>query len=527
MTYLTRSLAIGCSLLALSACGPDEIASPGSGGNITINNPAPTATPTPTPTPEPTGVTPASGCPTIADPQGLADEGTITGPTGGYRVCSLPPRINASIQLPYVSGLLYRMNGRVDVGTDGGPAADASDGKSDTNVTLTIDPGVIIYSAGESFLNVNRGNRISAVGTATRPIVFTSRENVVGSNSDASSGQWGGVVLSGRAPVTDCEANGAANGSVQCERQVEGAATPAFFGGATSDDNSGRLSYVQLRFSGFTLTGGSELQSLTTGGTGTGTQFDHIMSFNSSDDGMELFGGFVNMKHLIVVGAEDDSIDTDTGVKANLQYVIVAQSTNTHDTIIEADSSGNEHYTPRQNTRVTNFTFLTNGTAADGGASLRIRGGADFALLNGIIVSPQDECLRLEHAETVQGANQALDEAGVPIFQSVVMQCASTPFIGSSGPSATDVQSIFTNGSANNSFTYTPTLTNLFINGANESAVVASSLQTLSTFFDNTSYVGAVRNAQDTWYAGWTCNSATANFGDDNTGLCTSLPVYE
>ena len=79
---------VGCSALALAGCGPSDIASPGTGGNVIIN-PAPTPTPTPTPT-GPATVTPASGCPTIADSQGLTDAGTISGPTGSWRVCSLP-----------------------------------------------------------------------------------------------------------------------------------------------------------------------------------------------------------------------------------------------------------------------------------------------------------------------------------------------------------------------------------------------------------------------------------------------------
>jgi hypothetical protein len=70
----------------------------GSGGNITINNPpaaAPSA-PAPTPAGPPTLVTPATGCPTIEDAAGLADRGTITGPTGTYRVCELPARSRAA-----------------------------------------------------------------------------------------------------------------------------------------------------------------------------------------------------------------------------------------------------------------------------------------------------------------------------------------------------------------------------------------------------------------------------------------------
>jgi len=528
VTHLTRSLVLGCSVLALAACGPEEIASPGTGGDIIINNPTPTPTETPTPTPTGTPtptVTPAGGCPTVAGPP-LIDEDTITGPTGTYRVCTLPSVFTASATLPYVPGVLYRMNGRVDVGVDGGPAADASDGKSDTNVTLTIAPGAMLYASGASFLNVTRGNRISAVGTAERPIIFTSRDNVLGLNSDTTSGQWGGVVLSGRAQVTDCATSGATPGTVQCERQVEGSATPAFFGGATTDDNSGRLSYVQIRYSGFILGSNSELQSLTTGGTGTGTQFDHIMSFNSSDDGAEFFGGHVNMKYYIAVGAEDDSIDSDTGVKANLQYVIVAHNANTHDTIIEADSDDLRDAIPRQNTRIANFVFLQGAAAADGQAAIRLRGGTDYALVNGIVVSPNDECVRVQHAETIRGADNALDDVGAPIFQSVVMQCGgAAQFIGSNNVTAADVQGIFAAG-ANNNASYTPTLTNLFVNGANESAVPAFNASTLTSFFDATTYIGAVRDAADTWYAGWTCNSAAANFGA-NTGQCNSLPVYQ
>ncbi|PZT84065.1 MAG: hypothetical protein DI637_14195, partial [Citromicrobium sp.] len=350
---------LGCSALALAGCGADEIVSPGTGGDVIINNPTPSPTPAPTPTPTSSLVTPAAGCPTISDPKGLTDNNTISGPTGEYRVCTLPARFTASSTLPYIEGLLYRMNGRVDVGTDGGPSADESDGASDTNVELTIEPGVIIYATGASFLNVNRGNTIEANGTAERPIIFTSRDNVQGLNGEGASGQWGGVVLSGRAPVTDCVAEGATPGSVNCERQVEGAADPAIFGGATADDSSGSMQYVQIRYSGFVLSGDNELQSLTTGGTGSGTTLENIMSFNSSDDGVEFFGGRVNVKGLIVVGAEDDSLDTDTGVKANLQYVVAIQRPGAGDTIIESDSDNAfNDSTPRQNTRISNATFV-------------------------------------------------------------------------------------------------------------------------------------------------------------------------
>ena len=526
MTNMRAMLLIG-GALTLSACnGANDIASPGTGGNITINNPAPTPTPPPAPV-VPTLVTPAGGCPTVADPAGLVDAGTITGPTGTWRVCTLPARITRSITLPKITGLLYALGGRVDVGADGGPAATAAD----TNITLTIEPGVIVFgNTGVSWLLVNRGNRISAVGTATRPIIFTSRDNILGLNSDTSQGQWGGVVLNGRAQITDCIAPGATPGTVSCERQTEGAVDPALYGGATNTDNSGRMSFVQIRFSGFVLSANSELQALTTQGIGSGTTLNNIMSFNSSDDGAEFFGGRVNMKYFISIGADDDNLDTDVGIKANFQYVIVAQRAGAGDSIIEADSdNANDGNTPRQNTRVANFTFLQRSNNSFSNlAAILLRGGTDYTLVNGVLATnPLNPCLRISRAQTASGtADAALDEAGAPVFRSVHMQCATQKYIGSNSVTDARVAEIFGTGTNNNNDDYTPTLTGGFINGATEAAIPAFDASTLDPFFDRTTYVGAVRDATDTWYRSWTCNSSIADFGTGNTGLCTTLPTY-
>lgn len=523
MTNISRLLILSTSAIALSACGADEIVSPGTGGDVIINpGNGGGGGGTPTPTPPTSEVTPAAGCPTISDPVGLTDSGTISGPTGEYRVCTMPSRFTASSTLPYIEGLLYRMNGRVDVGEDGGPAPDNSDGLDDTDVQLTIEPGVIVYASGSSFLNVNRGNTIQANGTADRPIIFTSRDNVQGLNTDSSSGQWGGVVLSGRAPVTDCIASGATPGSVNCERQVEGAAQPAIFGGATRDDSSGSMEYVQIRYSGFVLSGDSELQSLTTGGTGTGTELSHIMSFNSSDDGVEFFGGSVNLTNLIVVGAEDDSIDTDTGVKANLQYVIAIQRPGAGDTIIEADSDNAfNDSAPRQNTRISNATFVHQ-TAED--QVIRIRGFADYSIANSVLFSAQDTaCLRVDGQEELTRTTGP-DESGPVAFDSFVLDC-STPFRDGSGATAADVQAVFDSGSNNNS-AFTNTLQNLFLNGTNEDAVPVFNVSAWDSFFETPARIGAVFAENADWVNGWTCTSSTVTF-DSSTSACTSLPVYD
>jgi hypothetical protein len=507
-------------LAALTGCGADDISSPGNSGNVTINNPAPVTPAPPPPPPAASLVTPATGCPTISDPAGLRDAGTITGPTGEYRVCELPARFTASATLEKFAGLLYSINGRVDVGLDRGAAPTA-----DPAVVLTVRPGVILYGAtGTSWLVVNRGNRLRAVGTATSPIVFTSRDNVLGLSNDDSQGQWGGVVLLGRAPTTDCTVAPAATpGTVACERQTEGAVDPAYFGGATANDNSGTIDYVQIRYSGYVLSGNSELQSLTLGGVGSGTTIGHFHSHNSSDDGFEIFGGRPTLRHVVVTGADDDNVDVDTGYQGTIQYVLAVQKTSGNaDSMIELDSANAlEDNTPRTHMKLANFTFIHRNAASGNSAAMLLRGKSDAMLINGVVTSPM-ACLRLNGTNilTADAANQKL---GPPVFGSVLMQCGAGPFVGTGGVTVQQVTDVFNAGTHNNS-AFTASLTGTFINGANETGATATDPQTLDAGFAATNYVGAVRDANDTWYAGWTCNSATANFGATSTA-CTSLPA--
>ena len=430
--------------------------------------------------------------------------------------------------------MLYRLNGRVDVGCDGGFAAPTSAKPfatttascasrsltADTNVTLTIDPGVIVYGengAEPAWLAVNRGNKINAVGTAAAPIIFTSRSNVVGLNDDSSQGQWGGVVLLGRGVVTDC--NYGSTAAATCERDTEGSVNKAVFGGADNTYNAGSMKYVQIRYSGFVLSNGKELQSLTAEGVGTGTTLEYFQSVNSSDDGAEFFGGAVNFKHYISVNADDDSLDVDTGLQGNFQYVLLLQRSGGGDAMVEADSNGLETDTPRQKTVIANFTMVqpavSSNNEANDLASLLIRGNADVTLANGVINTPNNECLRLNGTGTVPATLKAY---------SVVMSCNSAKYLGSGSYTATNTQSQFGSGSNNNNDAFTSTLTSTFINGTNESGVTAyTGLTTLSSYFDAATYIGAVKNAADTWYKGWTCNNATGAFG--STYSCTALPT--
>ncbi|WP_067738574.1 hypothetical protein [Novosphingobium naphthalenivorans] len=532
MKKISGLLLVGCSALALAGCGADDISSPGA-GSITINNGTSTPTPTPTPTPTSTTVVAADSCPTTGGVT-LTNDGVISGPEGTWRVCTLPALIDQSSVLSKVDGVLYRLNGRVDVGCDGGFTAPTTAAPfttttascnskvltADTNVTLTIDPGVIVYGENGSepaWLAVNRGNKISATGTAAQPIVFTSVQNVQGSNDDSSQGQWGGVVLLGRGMVTDCNYGSTAAGT--CERDTEGSVNKAVFGGSDNSYNAGTMKYVQIRYSGYVLSNGKELQSLTAEGVGSATTLDYFQSVNSSDDGAEFFGGKVQFKHYIAVNADDDSLDTDTGLQGFFQYVLLLQRDGGGDALMEIDSNGAETDTPRQVLTVANFTgvqpSVSSNNESNDQASVMIRGNSDVTYVNGIINTPNNECIRMNGSGTVPATLKAY---------STVLSCNATKFLNTGTyASATPAADAFAAGTNNNT-AFTSTLTSTFVNGTNESGVTAyADIKTISTYFDTVTYIGAVSGASDTWYTGWTCDNTTADFGSGES--CTALPV--
>jgi len=370
-----------------------------------------------------------TGGATAACPTGTTDDGLIA----TFRVCRLPQAITSSLSLPRIAGVVYRFRGQTEVGTDVGTTG------ADSGVTLTIAAGVtLVADASESqsdLILVNRGSRINAVGTADAPIIFTSQQNLTAGNvGDGTQGQWGGIILLGRAPIGVCGRGGPNNAggtSTTCEQQIEGVSNSRFYGGPNAADNSGTFQYVQIRFTGIALADGNELQGLTLGGTGSGTTIDHVQSHNSADDGIEIFGGTTNIKYFAVTGADDDGFDIDNGYRGFMQFIIAAQKASgaTSDSFsTEIDSNNAEDLLPRTFGRYVNFTFIQ--TAANAPAAIRQRGGSDMLYLNGIVRSPVP-CLNLVAGEvstadrsTVRAADAARQDQGPPVFNSIYFACS-------------------------------------------------------------------------------------------------------
>jgi hypothetical protein len=527
---LSLVLMTSCAAASLAACdGATSVASPGEG---VIVVPAPTPAPAPAPSPSPSPSPTPTGGPAANCPSGTTNVGTI----GNFRSCRLPQLIT-TLTLPALPGVAYEMNGRVDVGVDRGAS-----GTLGQAGTLTIEAGALIYAntsgADPEFLNVNRGSTIIAEGTETRPIIFTAAQNLTGNVTDESQGLWGGIILAGRAPVSNCNLSGVAGGSAQCEAVVEGTGN-VLYGGATPTDSSGVMRYVQIRYSGFTITQDNELQGLTTGGVGSGTRIEYLHVHNSSDDGIEIFGGTHNLRYFVGTGVDDDSIDTDVGWKGFIQFAIAVQkpnNTQTDNYLMEIDSNNNEDALPRQFGRISNFTFIQ--TSSGTNAAIRLRGGADFTFVNGIIQSTRP-CLNIVAGSdanggksTIRPANPALDEQGPPVFNSVYFACTGGLSATTTVNSITvtnEEQAAIVNAGTNNVIdgTAAGALTNGLLPGTAAAAVTPFQAATLnvsgSAFFVNTSYIGAIAGPNDNWFRGWTCNSNRADFGPTSQS-CTTVP---
>ncbi len=183
--------------------------------------------------------------------------------------------------------------------------------------TLTVEPGVTVKaSSGKlSALVVTREGKINAAGTATKPIVFTS------GSATPKSGDWGGIVLLGKAPTNTSFNN--QNGVGEIEGGVNDAEGNGLFGGNDPNHSSGVMQYVRIEYAGYAQYDDKELNSLTMGGVGAGTKIDHIQITYANDDAFEWFGGTVNCSHLIAYKTLDDDFDADLGYSGKVQFGIV------------------------------------------------------------------------------------------------------------------------------------------------------------------------------------------------------------
>lgn len=246
----------------------------------------------------------------------------------------------------WTAGNMYELVGKVVV---------------ESGVTLTIQPGTIIKGKEgsgtlASALVIAQGGQINAVGTPSQPIIFTSvLDNIqpgelTGTNLDESDqGLWGGIIVLGYAPIS------AADGDVLA--QIEGipvSETYGAFGGTNASDNSGTMEYISIRHGGALIGAGNEINGLTLGGVGSGTTISNIEIVSNLDDGVEFFGGTVNVSNILVGFQGDDGIDIDMNYSGTVSNFLVICGTNS-DESLEVDG-------PEGSTYTTGLFTLQNGT---------------------------------------------------------------------------------------------------------------------------------------------------------------------
>lgn len=401
------------------------------------------------------------GCPDFA----------TDGPIPGS--CVLSGEINQDVFL--TKNTDWILSGYVAVGGD----------KTNT-ATLSIDPGTHIFGQqGNDALLIRRGSKIMAEGTPDQPIVFTGP-------NEQSAGEWGGVVISGNAPV-----NGCSEGVAICETSFE-AITSEFYGGNDSADSSGLLKYVQINYAGFEVRPDEELNGLTLLGVGSGTVVDYVQVHEGLDDGVEMFGGTVQMKHLVLTNIGDDSLDWGSGWKGKAQYVVIKQAADDGDRGIEADNNGdNNDALPRSQPLLANITAV--GFSPDNSQGVLLRRGTGVNIYNSVFTGFAGGCIRLDGDATYINGGTLDNLSGELTIENSYVDCLVN--FADKADSNTYTTEEWFNIQANN-VAGDPLLSGVY--PATGSPLLSSGTVAADSFLDSVSYVGAFKDASDNWADEWT-----------------------
>jgi hypothetical protein len=311
----------------------------------------------------------------------IIDNGNGNGTT---KTVTLTGRITQSITLKkadnnILKGLVYITNG----------------------VTLTIEKGAVVkgsYSGSDvAVLIVARGGKLIAEGTQEEPIVFTS------SSPTPQSGDWGGIVLCGKAAI-----NSSFEGKVglfQVEGGIDNASGEGRAGSGdevaptpVNNDNSGIIKYVRIEYAGYAFQPDKEVNSLTMAGVGNGTVIDHVQITYAKDDAFEWFGGTVNCKYLIAYKTQDDDFDSDNGFSGSVQFGLIVRDSAIADIskseAFESDNnSSGGNVTPQTSAVFSNISAFGPSASANSvpnsnylGAAVQIRRNSSISIFNSAFV---------------------------------------------------------------------------------------------------------------------------------------------
>ena len=415
-------------------------------------------------------------------------------------VCVLPASISADTRL--TADFEYLMEGRVTVGNGNGQLTTnndgtLADGSAVQNVTLTIDAGVEIKGKTGTFANllITRGSKIMAMGTKSKPIIMSSDDA-----GYSGSGEWGGLIIHGYAPHNECEVGGS-----YCDIDSEGES--GFAGGYEADDNSGVLNYVVVAEGGYEFSTGNEINGISLIGVGRGTEMDYIQVHGNSDDGIEFYGGNVNVKHGVFTNNNDDSVDWDEGYQGNLQYIIVKQGASKGEAF-EMDTEGSSDGFLSKPT-LANVTVINDKVADRAKYSLNFKKRSGGFFHNTVVTTADSSLTAVDTCINVDGSGSEALVGTALVINNWIQDC---------GQGAGD-QGILANVSGLDNGTISAVPAQLDANLASQApeAVLSAGLDWAAinsafsesvadaSYLDSTAYIGAVNpDGSDTWWAGWT-----------------------
>lgn len=288
--------------------------------------------------------------------------------------------------------------------------------------TLTIQPGTVIASlpADQGSLAVTSGSRIHVQGTESNPVIMTSTNDTatwVGNDPKTgtwreAANEWGNLTIMGNAVIAEsAEPGNTATPTGLNKAPMEGLVAEfagdenVLYGGDNDDDDSGSVSYLSIRYGGKVIGLDNELNGLSLGGIGRGTDIHHVEIMNNVDDGIEIWGGTVNLKYLSVWNIGDDSIDIDQGWRGKMQFVLVvqghsldaSQGSGVGDNGFELDGSEDSDAQPVTTGVIYNATFI--GQPVDGDGATAWRDNARVQLRNSIFMDAGEAVVRFDNLD--------------------------------------------------------------------------------------------------------------------------------
>ena len=290
--------------------------------------------------------------------------------------------------------------------------------------TLTIEAGTVIASdtnIGGS-LAVTKGAQIFIQGTHANPVIFTSKADVatwVGGDPKTgtwreAANEWGNLTIMGGAYISEnATAGNTPTPNAANVATMEGltAAFPGdtrvLYGGGNDDDDSGTISYVSMRYTGKVIALNNELNGMSLGGIGRATDIHHVDIMNNIDDGIEIWGGTVNLKYVNIWNIGDDTFDVDQGWRGKAQFILAvqgyavdgAQGSGVGDNIFEIDGAEQSDYQPVTTASIYNVTMIGQPSSNAGDHATAWRDGARVQFRNCVVMDLGDNLINNDNVD--------------------------------------------------------------------------------------------------------------------------------